>query len=90
MTLLASIVPAARTVRSAQERVSRYDWTMLGADLSQYGCAVLEKLLPKFLPRAACVRARTISPTRREQARLPKAFDEGHLSAVLVPQPMNA
>ena len=45
MTMLAGIVPAARAVRSAQERVSKYDWTMLGADLSHYGCAVLEKLL---------------------------------------------
>ena len=45
MNLLASIVPAARAVRSAQERVSKYDWSVLGADLSHYGCAVLEKLL---------------------------------------------
>jgi len=45
LTMLAGIVPAARAVRSAQERVSKYDWTMLGADLSHYGCAVLEKLL---------------------------------------------
>ena len=45
MNLPASIVPAARVVRSAQERVGKYDWSVLGADLSQYGCAVLEKLL---------------------------------------------
>ena len=45
MNRLASIVPAARAVRSAQERVERYDWGVLGADLSRYGCAVLEKLL---------------------------------------------
>src|SRR5438093_8095914 len=35
-------------------------------------------------------RARIIGGTRREQARLPKALDEGHLRAVLVPQPKNA
>jgi uncharacterized protein len=45
LNLLASIVPAARAVRSARERVSKYDWSVLGADLSHYGCAVLEKLL---------------------------------------------
>ena len=45
MNLPASIVPAARVVRSAQERVGKYDWSVLGADLSHYGCAVLEKLL---------------------------------------------
>jgi len=45
LNLPASIVPAARVVRSAQERVGKYDWSVLGADLSHYGCAVLEKLL---------------------------------------------
>ena len=35
-------------------------------------------------------RARIIGGTRREQAHLPKALDEGHLRAVLVPQPKNA
>ena len=35
------IDPAA----SAEERVARYDWPTLALDLSNYGCAVLEKLL---------------------------------------------
>ena len=29
----------------ARERVARYDWSTLALDLSNYGCAVLEKLL---------------------------------------------
>jgi hypothetical protein len=45
VTVLASIAPAAGAVRSAQERVSKYDWIMLGIDLSHYGCVVLENLL---------------------------------------------
>jgi uncharacterized protein len=45
LNLLASIVPPAQVVQSAQERVGKYDWSALSADLSDYGCAVLEKLL---------------------------------------------
>jgi uncharacterized protein len=45
LNLLANTAPPARVVQSAQERVGKYDWSALSADLSQYGCAVLEKLL---------------------------------------------
>jgi uncharacterized protein len=47
LNLLARIVPAARVIRSAEERVGKYDWRGLGADLTHYGCAVLEKLLER-------------------------------------------
>lgn len=32
-------------VKSAEQRVNEYDWNALSADLSGYGCAVMEKLL---------------------------------------------
>jgi uncharacterized protein len=47
LNLLARIVPPARVIRSAEERVGKYDWRVLGADLTHYGCAVLEKLLER-------------------------------------------
>ena len=39
------IAPTAAVDSSAQARVSRYDWEALSAELSGYGCAVMEKLL---------------------------------------------
>ena len=42
---LAKITPAQPIVRSAAERVGRYDWKALAAELSSYGCAVINKLL---------------------------------------------
>lgn len=38
---------ALRTInpRQAEDRISCYDWTKLGSDLSLYGCAVIEGLL---------------------------------------------
>jgi len=36
------VSPAAR---SAETRISRYDWETLSRDLNRYGCAVVEKLL---------------------------------------------
>jgi hypothetical protein len=45
MTALAKIAPARQTVRSAEERVAKYDWNALAAELNGYGCAVLERLL---------------------------------------------
>jgi uncharacterized protein len=47
MTALARIIPAtsAPAVRSAEQRVARYDWPALDADLDSQGCAVLERLL---------------------------------------------
>ena len=33
------------TARSAEERVSRYDWEALSQELSSYGCAVMKELL---------------------------------------------
>jgi uncharacterized protein len=47
LNLLARIVPPARVIRSAEERVGKYNWDVLGADLTHYGCAVLEKLLER-------------------------------------------
>lgn len=35
----------AKIIPAAEDRVGNYDWNTLGGDLSQYGCAVLEKLL---------------------------------------------
>ena len=43
MTTPASLRPADR--RSAEDRVARYDWDALAAELDAYGCAVIEKLL---------------------------------------------
>jgi len=45
MNALAKITPAQPIVRSAEQRVGRYDWKALAAELSSYGCAVVEKLL---------------------------------------------
>jgi hypothetical protein len=45
MNALAKIIPAHPIVRSADERVGRYDWQTLSGELSAYGCAVIEKLL---------------------------------------------
>lgn len=42
---LAKITLAQPIVRSAAERVGRYDWKALAAELSSYGCAVINKLL---------------------------------------------
>jgi uncharacterized protein len=47
LNLLATIVPPPRVIRSAEERVGKYDWDVLSADLTHYGCAVLEKLLER-------------------------------------------
>ncbi|MEZ2131794.1 MULTISPECIES: 2OG-Fe(II) oxygenase [unclassified Sinorhizobium] len=38
-------IPAEPIVRSAETRVGKYDWTILGSELDNYGCAVIEKLL---------------------------------------------
>ena len=35
----------ARSDRTAKTRVSEYNWETLSADLSGYGCAVIEQLL---------------------------------------------
>ena len=45
MSAPAKITRAAPIVRSAEERVGRYDWPALATDLTSYGCAVMEKLL---------------------------------------------
>ena len=45
MNALAKITPAQPIVRSAEQRVGRYDWKALAVELSSYGCAVVEKLL---------------------------------------------
>ena len=45
MNALAKITPAQPIVRSAEQRVGRYDWRALAVELSSYGCAVAEKLL---------------------------------------------
>ena len=41
----ATVVRAASVARSAEERVSQYEWKTLSEELSSYGCAVIEKLL---------------------------------------------
>jgi hypothetical protein len=45
MNALTKVIPAAPIVRSAEERVGKYDWGALASDLSGYGCAVIERLL---------------------------------------------
>ncbi len=45
MNAPARIMPAQPIIRSAEERVGRYDWAALSTELSSYGCAVIEKLL---------------------------------------------
>ena len=45
MNAPARITPTQPIVRSAEERVGRYDWNTLADELSSYGCAVIGKLL---------------------------------------------
>ena len=52
MNALAKITPAQPIVRSAEQRVGRYDWRALAVELSSYGCAVLPKLLSAEESRA--------------------------------------
>lgn len=40
----ATVVRAASTMRSAETRVTQYDWSALSKELSSYGCAVLQRL----------------------------------------------
>jgi len=41
----ASVVRTMTTARSAEQRLSRYDWEALSQELGGYGCAVMERLL---------------------------------------------
>ena len=41
----AAVVRTMTTARSAEQRVSQYDWKALSQELSSYGCAVMKKLL---------------------------------------------
>jgi hypothetical protein len=45
MNALAQTKPAAPAVKTAKERLAKYDWKAFAAELSDYGCAVLEKIL---------------------------------------------
>ncbi len=45
MNALSKVIPASSAVRTAEARVSQYDWETLSRDLNSYGCAVLEKLV---------------------------------------------
>jgi len=45
MNAPAKVTPAQPIVRSAEERVARYDWQALSTELNSYGCAVIDKLL---------------------------------------------
>ena len=45
MSVQLSSVPARFHVESAEARIARYDWQTVAEELSNYGCAVLEKLL---------------------------------------------
>jgi uncharacterized protein len=39
------IIPAARALRSAEDRLAGYDWASFAAELSDHGCAVLPAIL---------------------------------------------
>ena len=41
----AAVVRTMTSARSAEQRVSQYDWKALSQELSSYGCAVMKKLL---------------------------------------------
>jgi len=45
MNALTKTTPTASIVRSADERVIRYDWDALASELDDFGCAVIGKLL---------------------------------------------
>jgi len=45
MNAMPKFAPETAFLKSALERVSRYDWSKLSTDLSDYGCAVIDKLL---------------------------------------------
>jgi hypothetical protein len=45
MNTRSSALRAPSTARTAETRVSRYDWETLSAELSSFGCAVIEQLL---------------------------------------------
>ena len=45
MNALTKITPPAFAVRSAEDRLARYDWDAFMAELGRYGCAVLERIL---------------------------------------------
>jgi hypothetical protein len=45
MNVETRLVSPAAAITSTEERVARYDWHRLAADLDAQGCAVLEKLL---------------------------------------------
>jgi hypothetical protein len=45
MSAHSKIVSPGTAVQSAEARVAKYDWQNLAADLSDYGCAVIERLL---------------------------------------------
>ena len=45
MNVQSNVIPIATAASSAEQRVGRYDWAGLAADLGGYGSAVIEKLL---------------------------------------------
>lgn len=45
MSAATNLVRSAPPTRTAEARVSNYDWSRLSIELSRYGCAVIDKLL---------------------------------------------
>ena len=45
MTVQTRILPAASAVRSAEARLTGYDWKTFATELGHFGCAVLPKIL---------------------------------------------
>jgi len=45
MNVQTNVIPIATAANSAEQRVARYDWPGLAAELDGYGAAVIEKLL---------------------------------------------
>jgi uncharacterized protein len=48
----AAVVRTMTTARSAELRVAKYDWDALSQELSNYGCAVMDRLLSQEECRA--------------------------------------
>ena len=45
MNARARILPSAKVIAAAGERIANYDWQRVTADLSDFGCAVIKSLL---------------------------------------------
>jgi hypothetical protein len=45
MNAQTKIIPTSSAVQSAEDRLAKYDWGAFAAELSNHGCAVLQKIL---------------------------------------------